>query len=154
MLLRNLRTETGRRNSMKRSCGLDFLLGYAAARFTSEAKVIFFIPAVVALYTDGRPRAVQSWKMCAVSVCYRALLLQSAPSKRLNPTTLRFCSLAYLREHCSSEPTLRRFATRLALERFLGAAVGAAVMGSLLRLCPCVGRRTKLGLSSCPQRRG
>ena len=103
--------------------------GYAAARFTSEAKIatkiVLCIPVAVALYTDGRARAVQSWNPCVVSVCYKTLL-QSVPSKEPDPSTLRFCSSAYRTEHCSSESTLRR----LALERFLGA--GAAVVGSLL----------------------
>ena len=154
MPLRNLRTEMGRRDRMRLSSELDFLLGVRGRNITSEAKIatkiVLLIPVAAALYTCGRARAVQSWKLCVVSVCYRTLL-KNAPSKGADPTTLRCCSSAYLRERCSSEPTLRRFATRLALEHFLGAGNGAAVVvGSLLLLCPCAGHRTKLGVGSCP----
>ena len=143
----------GLRDRMRLSSGLDFLLEVRGRNITSEAKIatkiVLFIPVAAALYTCGRTRAVQSWKLCVVSVCYRTLL-KNAPSIGTDPTALRFCSSAYLRERCSSEPTLRRFATRLALERFLGAGAGAAVVGSLLLLCPCAGHRTKLGVGSYP----
>ena len=64
MPLRNLLAEMGRRDRMRRSSGLDFLLGVRGRKITSEAKIatkiVLFIPDAVALYTGGRARAVQS----------------------------------------------------------------------------------------------